>query len=63
VSARKAGGTSYTLTWRDPDTGLESRPFTDPEKARELKDYLDANGNSFKLEAKAKAKSGRIPHR
>lgn len=51
---RKDGGTSYTVTWRDPDAGLRSRTFTESEKARELKDFLDANGNSFKLAATAK---------
>jgi integrase len=51
---RKDGGTSYTLTWRDPDTGLKSRTFTDKDKAQELKDFLDGNGNSFKLAAQAK---------
>jgi len=48
------GGTSHTVTWRDPDTGLKSRTFADKDKARELKDFLDANGNSFKLAATAK---------
>ena len=48
------GGTSYTVTWRDPEAGLKSRTFTDKDKAQELKDFLDANGNSFKLAATAK---------
>lgn len=51
---RKDGGTSYTVTWRDPDAGLRSRTFSEKDKAQELKDFLDANGNSFKLAAKAK---------
>lgn len=58
------GGTSYTVTWRDPETGLKTRTFSDKDyapgeasdKARELKDFLDANGNSFKLAAKAKVR-------
>lgn len=50
------GGTSYTVTWRDPEAGLKSRTFSDKDKARELKDFLDANGNSFKLAAKAKVR-------
>lgn len=33
---------------------MKSRTFTDKDKAQELKDFLDANGNSFKLAAKAK---------
>lgn len=51
---RKDGGGSYTVTWRDPDKGLQSRTFDDKAKAQELKDFLDANGNSFKLAATAK---------
>ena len=62
--ARKDGGTSYTVTWRDPDAGLKSKTYSPPdystvearEKAQELKDFLDANGNSFKLAAKAKVR-------
>lgn len=51
---RKDGGASYTVNWRDPEQGLKSRTFTERDKAVELKDFLDANGNSFKLAAKAK---------
>jgi integrase len=40
--------------WRDADKGIQSRTFTDKDKAQELKDFLDGNGNSFKLAAKAK---------
>jgi integrase len=50
------GGSSHTVTWRDPETGLKSRTFADKDKAQELKDFLDANGNSFKLAAKAKVR-------
>ena len=53
---RTDGGTSYRVVWRDAETGLKSRTFTDADKARELKDFLDANGNSFKLAAKAKVR-------
>src|SRR3982751_2171775 len=49
-------GTSYTVNWRDPEQGLKSRTFDDKDKAQELKDFLDANGNSFKLAAKAKVR-------
>lgn len=52
--AKKDGSNTYTVNWRDPDTGLKSRSFPDKEKAVELKDFLDANGNSFKVAAKAK---------
>lgn len=51
---RKDGNTGYRVVWRDPDDGLRSRTFTDKDKAQELKDFLDANGNSFKVAAKAK---------
>jgi Site-specific recombinase XerD len=58
----KRGGTSYTVTWRDPDDGLKSKTYSRPDytdveardKAYELKNFLDANGNSFKLAATAK---------
>jgi len=50
----KKGGASHTVTWREPGGDLKSRTFTDKDKAVELKDFLDANGNSFKIAAKAK---------
>lgn len=58
----KKGGASHTVTWRDPDQGLKSQTFRDVDhppgeaksKAQELKNFLDSNGNSFKLAAKAK---------
>lgn len=58
------GGSSHTVTWRDPETGLKTRTFSDKDygpgeardKAVELKAFLDANGNSFKLAAKAKVR-------
>jgi len=42
------------VVWRDADDGLRSRTYTDKDKAVELKDFLDANGNSFKVAAVAK---------
>jgi integrase len=51
---RKDGATSYRVVWRDADNGIRSQTFTDKDKAQELKNFLDANGNSFKLAAKAK---------
>lgn len=56
------GGESHTVTWRDPEQGLKTRTFSDKDyapgeakdKARELKAFLDANGNTYKLAAKAK---------
>lgn len=58
--AKKDGSTSYTVTWRDPDKGLQSRTYADGGKAQELKDFLDGNGNSFKLAAKAKIRKDSI---
>lgn len=60
--ALSKGGESHTVTWRDPEQGLKTRTFSDKEyapgeakdKARELKAFLDANGNTYKLAAKAK---------
>ena len=43
--------------WWDPNAGLKPRTFSDADKAQELKDFLDSNGNSYKLVAKAKAKA------
>ncbi|UDL14875.1 integrase [Arthrobacter phage Sarge] len=59
---RKDGTTGYRVVWRDPDGGLKSKTYSEPEytateardKAQELKAFLDANGNSFKVAAKAK---------
>lgn len=63
----RSSGTSYTVTWRDPESGIQSKTFSAkeyvargraPEDARdaaeELKTFLDANGNSFKLATDAK---------
>jgi hypothetical protein len=58
------GGSSHTITWRDPETGLKTRTFSDKvygpgealNKALELKAFLDANGNTYKLAAKAKVR-------
>lgn len=51
---RKDGTTGYRVVWRDADKSIRSRTFTDKDKAVELKDFLDANGNSFKVAAVAK---------
>lgn len=59
---RKDGISTYTVNWRDPEKGLKSRTYTDEEKAVELRDFLDGNGNSFKLAAEAKrTKASKIP--
>lgn len=60
---RKDGLTSYRVVWRDADDGLKSRTYTDKDKAQELKDFLDANGNSFKIAATAKIrKDSTVPN-
>lgn len=51
---RKDGTTGYRVVWRDSDKGIRSRTFTEVARAVELKDFLDANSNSFKLAATAK---------
>lgn len=58
------GGSSHTVAWRDPEAGMKARTFRDrdyapgeaADKARELKAFLDANGNTYKLAATAKAR-------
>ncbi|MFH5878050.1 hypothetical protein [Arthrobacter sp. NA-172] len=52
----KKGGASHTVTWREPGGAFKSRTYSDADKARELKDFLDANGNTFALASKAKAR-------
>lgn len=56
IREKANGSKSYTVNWRDPEKGLQSRTFDDADKAQELKDFLDGNGNSFKLAAKAKVR-------
>jgi len=59
---RKDGLASYRVVWRDPDDGPKSKTYGPPDysdivardKAQELKDFLDANGNSFKIAKTAK---------
>lgn len=51
---KRDGSNTYTVNWRDPDDGLRSRSFSDFDKARDLKDFLDSNGNSFKIAAEVK---------
>lgn len=53
---RKNGSNSYTVLWRDPEDGQSSRTFDDHDKAKDLKAFLDANGNSFKLANEAKGR-------
>lgn len=61
---RADGRASYRVVWRDPEGGLKSKTYAEPQytaaeardKAEELKNFLDANGNSFKVAAKAKVK-------
>lgn len=50
------GRKSYTVQWRDPVTGPDSRTFSDREKARTLCDFLSANNNSMAAATQAKGK-------
>lgn len=61
--ARNGGGTTYTVTWREPGGAQASRSFRDDEdKALELKAFLDANHNSFSVATEAKrAKDSTAP--
>ncbi|NKG22185.1 tyrosine-type recombinase/integrase [Paeniglutamicibacter terrestris] len=52
--AKKDGTSTYTVNWRDPDLGLKSQSFSDHDKAINLKNFLDANGNSHKIAKEAK---------
>lgn len=56
---RKDGTPSYTVAWRDPAQGLKSRTFGDRQRALDLRDFLDANGNSYTLAAQAKSAADR----
>lgn len=49
-----SGASSFTVSWRDPDSGQRSRTFQDAVRAQELKDFLDANNNSFALATRSK---------
>lgn len=51
---RKDGSVTWAVLWREAEDGKQtSRTFTDEREARLLKDFLDANGNSFALAAQA----------
>lgn len=52
--AHKDGLLTWAVPWRDPDTGKQtSRTVADRREAVMLKDFLDANGNSFRLAARS----------
>lgn len=59
---RADGCASYRVVWRDPDEGPKSKTYGPPshsdaearDKAEELKAFLDANGNSYKIAKTAK---------
>lgn len=53
----KSGRPSYTVVWRDPDLGFKSRTFAEKRRAEDLRDFLDANGNSYTLAAEAKQRA------
>lgn len=51
---KKDGSITWAVLWRDPDTGKQtSRSLATEADAKILKDFLDANGNSFALAAEA----------
>lgn len=50
------GRLSYTVLWRDPTLGQKNKTYRDEEKAKDLKDFLDANSNSRSLANQAKGK-------
>lgn len=53
---RKDGTTSFNVLWREPgQRNISSRTFDLESDARMLKDFLDANGNTFALAARAAA--------
>lgn len=55
TSTRRDGSTAYHVCYRDPDDGgrQSSKTFDDPNEANLLKQFLDANGQSFRLAEEA----------
>lgn len=54
---RKDGTTTWAVLWRDSDTGKQtSRSLATEADAKLLKDFLDANNNSFAQAAQAAAR-------
>lgn len=59
---KQDGTESHTVTWREPGGEIKSRTYSTHAQAQELADFLSANGNSFKLAARAKkAKDDHVP--
>lgn len=51
---RKDGTPSWAVLWREASTGKQtSRTYLEQREAQALKDFLDANGNSFALAVQA----------
>lgn len=51
---RKDGTFTWAVLWRDADTGKQtSRSLVSEADAKMLKDFLDANGQSFSMAAEA----------
>lgn len=51
-------GYSYRVVWREPDGTLQQRTYrNDEEKAKDLKRFLDSNGNSMNIAQQAKLRS------
>ncbi|KAA9394780.1 site-specific integrase [Kocuria coralli] len=54
---RKDGSVAFTVQWVDPDTGKQTtRTLATEQDAKELADFLNANGQSFALAAQAASK-------
>lgn len=53
---RSDGSTRHQVLWRDPETRIQrSQSFDDPSSAEMLKNFLNANGQSFTLASEAAA--------
>ncbi|HJX77257.1 tyrosine-type recombinase/integrase [Glutamicibacter sp.] len=59
----KDGKESYKVVWREPGAKkIRSRRFPDKDKAITLKDFLDANGNSYAAATEVKTRmDNRLP--
>lgn len=56
TNALKGGGNSYTVLWRDPTLGQQNKTYRYEEKAKDLRDFLNANNNSRSLANQAKGR-------
>lgn len=56
TNALKGGKNSYTVLWRDPTLGQQNKTYRYEEKAKDLRDFLNANNNSRSLANQAKGR-------